>query len=78
MIEQQIPVELVEIKDKVIVLKGDEFDQHFMENLKQHLKKKGFEPAAIMILPDHHHVFGLAKKELIADLKSFIKRLEEE
>ena len=73
--ESQI-LQLVEVKDKLVVMMGDEFDMRMVEQLRESLKRKGIEPLGVILLPNYHHVTSATKQEAIDALKEFIKKLE--
>lgn len=70
-------LELIEIKDKLLVFTGEEFDHQILEQFKKTLKSKGIEPLGICLIPAYHSITAATKQETIDALKEFIKKLEE-
>lgn len=76
MTKEQIPVELLEVQNKLLIFRGDEFGEAFLHQIKDQLKRKGVEPLGIVLLPDYHVMTSAAKDETIQALKDVIKKLE--
>lgn len=67
----------IDVKDKIIVCFGDEWEYSTLLDVKEKLTKKGTPPLGMIIMPDiHHAMISADKNELIEALKKTIEKLE--
>lgn len=74
---QQIPIQIEDLQNKILIVCGDDFDEHFLNGIKDHLKRKGIVTAGIVMIPPEHYMCSLDKKEAIDFFKKMIVKLEE-
>ena len=75
--KNQISVQVEDLNDKkILIFVGDEFEDDFLETVRDHLKRKGIEIGGLMRFPDNHYLTSAPKEEIVKQLKEIIAQLE--
>lgn len=72
-----IQADLVELKDRFIVIKSNEADRHALQGIKDAFTKAGYPEVIVMLISEHDSIESIDKESAIRILKNIAEGPDE-